>query len=78
MEKRARAREREGDTHTPTPGGGPDARTTSQACSVRLEAIRKLERDYLFCKALSSFVKPSAVTGMDLGSEVEHWERRGR
>ncbi len=31
----------------------------------------KLERDYLFCKALASFVKPDASTGMDLGSEVE-------
>jgi type I restriction enzyme R subunit len=31
----------------------------------------KLERDYLFCKALNSFVKPSTVTGMDLGSQVE-------
>jgi type I restriction enzyme R subunit len=31
----------------------------------------KLERDYLFCKALASFVKPDASTGMDVGSQVE-------
>jgi len=31
----------------------------------------KLERDYLFCKALSSFLKPSTATGMDLGPQVE-------
>jgi type I restriction enzyme R subunit len=31
----------------------------------------KLERDYLFCKALASFVKPDASTGMDLGTQVE-------
>lgn len=31
----------------------------------------KLERDYLFCKALASFVKPDAAAGMDLGSQVE-------
>ena len=31
----------------------------------------KLERDYLFCKALASFVKPEASGVMDLGAEVE-------
>jgi type I restriction enzyme, R subunit len=31
----------------------------------------KLERDYLFCRALSALVKPGAITGMDLGSQVE-------
>ncbi len=31
----------------------------------------KLERDYLFCKALSAFLKEPRYCGIDLGSEVE-------
>ena len=31
----------------------------------------KLEADYLFCRALAVFIRPSADTGLDLGSEVE-------
>lgn len=31
----------------------------------------KLERDYVFCKALSSFLKSDHEPGLDLGSEVE-------
>lgn len=31
----------------------------------------KLERDYIYCKALSAFLKPASYTGVDLGSEVE-------
>lgn len=31
----------------------------------------KLEGDYLFCKALSSFIRPAGDAGLDLGSAVE-------
>ncbi len=31
----------------------------------------KLEADYLFCRTLAVFIRPSADTGLDLGSEVE-------
>jgi type I restriction enzyme R subunit len=31
----------------------------------------KLEADYLFCKALSAFVRPAGQASLDLGSEVE-------
>jgi type I restriction enzyme R subunit len=31
----------------------------------------ELERDYLFCKALSAFIRPAGVAALDLGSEVE-------
>lgn len=31
----------------------------------------KLERDYLFCKALSAFVKPEGEGGLDLGADIE-------
>ena len=31
----------------------------------------KLERDYLFCKALSAFIRPVGAAALDLGSEVE-------
>lgn len=31
----------------------------------------KLEADYLFCRALAVFIRPSADAGLDLGSEVE-------
>ncbi len=31
----------------------------------------ELERDYLFCKALSAFIRPTGTAALDLGSEVE-------
>jgi type I restriction enzyme R subunit len=31
----------------------------------------KLERDYLFCKALAAFIRPADRAGLDLGSAVE-------
>jgi len=31
----------------------------------------ELERDYLFCKALSAFIRPAGAAALDLGSEVE-------
>jgi hypothetical protein len=37
----------------------------------RKPALTMLEGDYLFCKALSSFIRPAADAGLDLGSAVE-------
>jgi type I restriction enzyme R subunit len=31
----------------------------------------KLERDYLFCKALAAYIRPETAAGFDLGAEVE-------
>ncbi len=62
-------------------GEGPDARAwteanmngfpDSQTAQVVSFTDVELERDYLFCKALSAFIRPAGTAALDLGSEVE-------
>lgn len=46
-------------------------RTYSFLSQVVAFTDTKLERDYIYCRALASFVKPSSAGALDLGSAVE-------